>query len=391
LRKTVGLLLFLFFSLAFCPPAGAAGNSKLNVFPAAGQSGQPVRLIWQLTGLGRPGADMLMGTNGLLYLPVGNTLTAVTTDGEPVWSVPPAVGNKLGRPVFGPAGSIFLPGDDAVQEIKTGGSTGWGFQVYRGTNGGATAALLCGGPGNDLLYLPLPDALYALNVRGRFKWALLSWDSVDANSVVTPQGREILDAAGDGGGVYVIYGVKGGNYYLAAVGADGSLRWRYSLGFVKSAHVFVGGDGLIYVTASPARLGRVQKGTVYAFAPRGTGSPAWSFRVPYDDLSAPAFSASGVLYFCAGDRLYALDAQSGAEEWDLPLLNITSPPAVDDAAGLVYVGGKDGYIFAVGRAGGLAWERDLDGAVTRTPLVGADGYLYVVTDRGSLYKLAPVR
>ncbi|OAT80344.1 hypothetical protein A6M21_13720 [Desulfotomaculum copahuensis] len=358
-------------------------------FPAAGQAGQPVRLLWQLAGLGRPSADMLMGTNGLLYLPEGNKLTAVNTDGRPVWEAPLAVGNQTGRPVFGPAGSIFMSGNAAVQEIKTSGAAGWSFQVYQGAGGGNTAALLCGGPGDGLLYLPLPDALYALNVAGRYKWALLSWNAAGGYTTKTLSGQEILDCAGDSGGVYVIYGRRGDNYTLAAIDAAGNIRWTRPLGDVKSAHLFAGGDGRLYVTVNPAQPGRIQKSTVYAFDPAGDGQPEWSFRVNYDDLTTPALSAAGVLYVCDSKRLYALDARDGTEKWDLQLLNITSEPVVDDTHNLVYVGSRDGYVFALDASGKTAWERKLDGAVSRRPLVGADGYLYVITDRGSLYKLAP--
>ncbi|MDQ0285900.1 outer membrane protein assembly factor BamB [Desulfofundulus luciae] len=35
----------------------------------------------------------------------------------------------------------------------------------------------------------------------------------------------------------------------------------------------------------------------------------------------------------------------------------------------------------------MIWDLELDGAVDRPPLVGPDGYLYIVTDKGSLYKI----
>lgn len=388
MRKAAVFLFCLFVSLIFTPPAGAAPG-QLTGFPAAGQTGQPVRLLWQLTGLGRPSADVLMGTNGLLYLPEGNKLAAVNTDGRLIWETPVAVGNKPGRPVFGPAGSIFIPGNAAVQEIKTSGSAGWGFQVYQGTSGSNAAAQLCGGPGDGLLYLPLPDALYALNVAGRYKWALLSWNAGGAYATRTLSGQEILDCAGDGGGVYVIYGRRGDNYTLAAIDAAGNIRWTRPLGDVKSAHLLAGGDGRLYVTVNPAQPGRIQKSTIYAFDPAGDGQPEWSFRVNYNDLTTPALSAAGVLYCCDSKRLYALDTRDGTEKWEQQLLNITTPPVVDDRHNLIYVGNRDGYVFALDTSGKLAWERKLDGIVSRSPLVGADGYLYVITDRGSLYKLAP--
>ncbi|MDQ0285899.1 outer membrane protein assembly factor BamB [Desulfofundulus luciae] len=35
------------------------------------------------------------------------------------------------------------------------------------------------------------------------------------------------------------------------------------------------------------------------------------------------------LYFTAGGRIYALDAQTGQQKWYQPLLNLVSAPVVD--------------------------------------------------------------
>ncbi|MGQ9826137.1 MAG: outer membrane protein assembly factor BamB family protein, partial [Desulfotomaculales bacterium] len=133
---------------------------------------------------------------------------------------------------------------------------------------------------------------------------------------------------------------------------------------------------------------RINKGAIYAFAGGGrSGEPRWAFRLPKDDLSAPAIAKDGTLYFVSGGRLYALDAENGRLKWELPLLNLSSPPAVDEARGLVFALGSDGRLFAVSREGRMVWETMLDGGASQPPLAGPDA-LYVATDRGTLYRLA---
>ncbi|MEW6425799.1 MAG: PQQ-binding-like beta-propeller repeat protein [Bacillota bacterium] len=410
-------LVFCTFFAAFlsvcCPgarPAQAAAG--LETYSPAKEAGQPAQIIWKLTGLGRLAADLLVGPNGRLHLTAGNKLVAVDGNGKQVWEAPGPAGGQPGQPVFAGNGSIFLPGRAVIQEIKLNGAAGWSFAVYadgRGS-GGAKAPLLAGGPGY-LLYLPLPTGLYAVDVRGHYRWSLLQWDTGDLYATRPAQDREILACTGNSRTVFVVYGKRGDGYRLAAVDEKGNILWRYWLGDLKQCHLVMGKDERLIVVANPAKVDRFNKGKIYAFRGAtggdgdldGSGSrnrnggenadwnehgrPLWTFSLPYDDLSAPAPAADGTLYFCAAKKVFALATDNGLLKWELPLLNVVSPPAVDGAGGRIYAGSSDGRLFAVSPAGRMIWERELDGAIDRAPLSGPDGYLYVATNKGTLYKI----
>lgn len=354
--------------------------------PGAAFSGEgSPRVIWQVPRLGQSSSELQLGPNGLFYLPSGNKLVVVDDAGRKLWEAPGPGGGKGGRPVFDAYGSIFFPGSAMVQEIKLNGSSGWNFSVYQ--DGSGSAAQLTSGPGK-LLYLPLPPALYAVDTLGHYKWVLLQWDNEDANRTTAVAGREILACAGDSRAVYVIYGEKKEGFFLVAVSGEGKVLWRRWLGDIKEASLAPGGaDGRLYVTVNPGKLDRNNKGKVYAFAGDGEGTPLWSHSVPFDDLTAPALSEHGLLYFCAGGKIFALNMADGTEAWSQTLYKAKYRPAVAEAGRRVYLGTEDNRLLCVNGQGRLDWELALDGKASRQPLVAPNGYIYVVTDNGTLYKI----
>lgn len=362
--------IILFFA-APVPPAECYGEGSPQV-------------VWQLPRLGNPTAELQLAPNGLFYLPAGNKLAVVDDSGRKLLEATGPSGSGAGRPVFDAFGSIFFPGSSLIQEIKLNGSNGWSFTVYQDKSN--SAALLTTGPGN-LLYLPLSSALYAIDTVGHYKWMMLQWESEDANRTKTASGREILACAGNSKAVFAVYGKKGDGFTLAAVNGEGQPLWRYWLGDLKGANLVAGSDGRLYVTVNPSKLDRQNKGKVYVFDSEGGGEPLWSYSVDYDDLTAPTLSQQGLLYFCAGERLYAINRADGTEAWYEPLYKAISRPAVDDASGRVYLGTDDKRLLAVTPQGRLDWEITLDGKASRQPLVGPGSYLYVVTDTGTFYKI----
>ncbi|AKG03793.1 hypothetical protein AAV35_002645 [Salimicrobium jeotgali] len=70
-----------------------------------------------------------------------------------------------------------------------------------------------------------------------------------------------------------------------------------------------------------------------------TGETRWKFETDGEVMPTPAFH-DGTVYIVAGDRhLYAVDAESGEEEWNLELGHVMSmsSPTIED--GMLYVGG----------------------------------------------------
>lgn len=122
---------------------------------------------------------------------------------------------------------------------------------------------------------------------------------------------------------------------LALAKASGAVRWRRSIArtslFPYGIRTIVAGD--------IAALGHLD---LYGFD-RRTGDPAWSFRAPDGDSAAiTTLATDGATIFTASpaNRVYAIDARTGAQRWmtQLPGAWATLPfrPAFHD--GSVFVG-----------------------------------------------------
>ncbi|WP_424005235.1 PQQ-binding-like beta-propeller repeat protein (plasmid) [Haloarcula salina] len=87
--------------------------------------------------------------------------------------------------------------------------------------------------------------------------------------------------------------------------------------------------------------------------------------------------ANGTVYVGSTDNsLYAIDAETGAEEWTFPARHrIEATPAYSD--GTVYVGSYDRHLYAVDAADGTEqWSRAFDGLIRGSPTVW-DGSVFV--------------
>ncbi|MFE7835490.1 PQQ-binding-like beta-propeller repeat protein [Streptomyces sp. NPDC057474] len=90
---------------------------------------------------------------------------------------------------------------------------------------------------------------------------------------------------------------------------------------------------------------------------RGRGSAAsgkqrWLFRAGDSVSSSPAVAGGVVFVGCRDGNLYAVDAASGEQRWKIRTGGaVLSSPAV--AGGVVYVGSQDGNLYAVDAATGV--------------------------------------
>ncbi|GBF35539.1 cell surface protein [Desulfocucumis palustris] len=344
--------------------------------------GKDVSIIWKVTGLNKPSSELLVSPGGLLCVPSGNKLFMVDANGKKVLEFSCPGGSKDSRPVLGGNGSVFLPGDNSVQEIKPNGNMGWNFKV-QGVNK-ATSIISSGPPG--LLYLPLPSALYAIDEQGNYKWKT-AWDSTEINRPWADTKREIIACAAGADYLYVVYGEKKSGYTLAAATSEGEIKWRYRLGTIKSAGLTALPDGSLYVSSNPGKIDLRTKGKVYLFEKDGKGKPKWIFSAPFEELTAPTVSEHGNIYFRAAEYLYAVDMDNGKEVWRQKLLEAKTPPVVDETKRRIYLGTDDERLLALNPQNRLIWDLKLEGKVVGRPRVAAGGVLYVVTDKGNLYKI----
>lgn len=355
--------------------------------PVQGADKWSPEVLWQVKTGGKTTAELQLGANGILYVQMGNKLTAVDENGRKLWEAGNVGGSKTGTAVFDAYGSIFVPGNAFIQEVRLNGGKGWSFAALLGNS--KTTAQLTAGPA-DLLYLSLPSALYALDTKGRYRWMVLEWElgnSTGRGSAGFKEEYNILASAGNEQAVFVVLGRKNGAANLLALSREGEIYWRYSLGAVKSAQLVAGKEGLVYLTVNPNKVEGTKYGTAYAFDTVGSGKPLWSFKLGYNDLTAPTFSEHGLLYFCAGERLYALNQEDGTEAWYQILSEAISRPVADEPSRRVYLGTDDKRLLAVNPQGRLDWQLELDGKVSYQPKLSADGFLYVITDNGVIYKI----
>lgn len=155
--------------------------------------------------------------------------------------------------------------------------------------------------------------------------------------------------------------------------------------------------GLLYIGSGD---GKVRAFKTAATFPQCTGvvpktcNPAWSRTIGANVVSSPAV-ANGVVYVGSDDdKLYALNATTGAVLWTAPTGgDVDSSPTV--ANGVVYVGSDDGKLYAFDAAGTTGcsgsptvctplWSHTTGGEVASSPSV-VSGNVYVASTDGKLY------
>jgi len=118
---------------------------------------------------------------------------------------------------------------------------------------------------------------------------------------------------------------------------------------------------------------------------------AWKYlsEVSPDNPSSPAVK-DGVIYFGAGNRLYAVNTETGTFRWCYPATesltsSIRTSPVVGD--NMVYFGAGDGRLYAVSTEdGSLQWSFATRSNITSSPIL-VDGIIYFGSDDRRLYAL----
>jgi outer membrane protein assembly factor BamB len=208
-----------------------------------------------------------------------------------------------------------------------------------------------------------------------------------------------------GGAVY--FG-SSDNFLYALDAGTGKLRWRFD------AHGNVGSspavsDGLVFAVSLDGNLYAVDAGTgvkKWAFATLGERrhtAAGMDYAAPSTEvmpdpwdlfLSSPTVAA-GVVYFGSGDTfVYAVEAATGKLLWKFKTSGVVhASPSV--GGGRVYVGGFDSYFYALDAAtGALEWRfktGDDPGANLMTGIPGSaaidDGLVIFGCRDGNVYAL----
>jgi len=200
------------------------------------------------------------------------------------------------------------------------------------------------------------------------------------------------------GTVYV--GSTDGNLY-AIEASTGQESWRVDAGSPVSSTPAVAGGLTIFVSADgvchavDSRTGALR----WRFATGSLLPWEWGFE-GWDVYLASATVQDELVVFGAGDgTVYALDLESGQERWRFSTeMRIRSTPAI--SGGVVDVGGADGVVYSLGLEDGLVqWSHETEGAsllsedfgfdrksIIASPAV-VEGVVYVGSRDGQMYAL----
>jgi outer membrane protein assembly factor BamB len=154
--------------------------------------------------------------------------------------------------------------------------------------------------------------------------------------------------------------------------APGALRWTQDLGAAPS------GLALETTSLTVARADRILQLST-------DGLTQWAHVVPGATLSTPVISATQILTTAsqvAASTVRSLEPATGALRWGYtpnPAADALSAPALLENDALVST--NDGRLLRVSAEGQLVWTASLPTPVVTTPIVGADGTIFIATDR----------
>ncbi|MGE5380382.1 MAG: PQQ-binding-like beta-propeller repeat protein [Methylocystaceae bacterium] len=398
MKRIFGLIIIIL--VIFSTSQTNAITTKLEQYNPTTEKNQSGQIIWQLKGVGKPSADLIFLPNQSLLVTVGKNLSLISDNGQLKWQSKISNSGTSGQPVVYQDGTILVPGTSSLAQTKINGAPGWKFVVFpsaKGTKNPVMSLDITDG----LLYLPLADALYTFTLSGKTLWRLSPWDSTERYNTRLSTTRHFLTAAADSGTFYAVMGDKKADYKLVAVSSQGKLLWSYWLGDIVSAQLTTSSTGDCCLTVSCKRVKPPQKGTSTAstsgnkvtntgkvlYFKSSSGQPAWSYSFACSgSLPAPVINKQRVFVSAPG-HMWVMDAATGALLWDNNLLNLITRPTINDNTGFLYAGTTDNQIIAVSPQGRLAWSRKLDGPIERPILLDAEKNLYLLTQKGSLYKI----
>jgi outer membrane protein assembly factor BamB len=216
--------------------------------------------------------------------------------------------------------------------------------------------------------------LYALDAAtGEERWRVAAGRAITSTPAVA--GGTVYFGSRDNS-FYAVDARNGTQRWKLATGADAPLAWGFESGDLYTSSPAVAGDLLVFGSGD---------GQVYAVDRTG-GAVRWRFATGGRVRSSPAVAAGRVYVGSMDGVLYALDLASGRPVWRFDTeghrlrsgdfgfdrRTIQSSPAV--AGGRVFVGSRDGFLYAVDAATGRAlWRVDHQMSwVNTSPAVAGD-------------------
>ncbi|MFZ0657085.1 MAG: PQQ-binding-like beta-propeller repeat protein [Candidatus Binataceae bacterium] len=245
--------------------------------------------------------------------------------------------------------AYFITRDAMLHAIDSHGN-----RIFDRPAGGTGVAVA---PDGTVIVQGTTDWLYGLTPRGIPRWKVQA-------------GRGGVPIAAGDSAAYVSVGTN-----LVSVSSQGQINWSIPVGPAITAAIIPGG-----VVIAP------EGGDLAAYS--ATGSELWSF-APADGFTG-LLAVTGTTVYCASRKgtLYALDTDTGAQNWSVDGAgggaSVAGP--VVDALGQAYFGA--GALYAVDSSGTLRWTSQAYSPAASSIAVDADGNVYVAVDDGTITKLS---
>lgn len=210
---------------------------------------------------------------------------------------------------------------------------------------------------------------------GTIKWSFTTDSSIESSPAI-----------GSDGIIYIV-STKGTVY---AINPDGTKKWEYTICAPSSSSPVIGSDGTVYVCCNVNKLHALESdGTIKWIFDAGAG---------YSIVSTPAIDNAGNLYFGSSDRKIYCVKNDGTKKWDYTTTTegsgIQSSPAISSDESVIYVGSSDKKLYAINTSdGSKKWSYTTNGGLRSSPAIdssgniyigGGDGYLYAIKSDGTL-------
>lgn len=303
-------------------------------------------------------------------------------------------------PVIGPDATLYIGANNGIFYALNpdNGAIRWAFPTAFDTFAIYSNPFL---DQQGIVYFGAKDGnVYALRapkrgIMGELVWSLNLGTTIQTSPAFTPDGTLVIGADD-----WAYYGIT-----PPRATSGPKLKWRFQTQGTLITSPTVDSDGTVFVAS--------MDGKVYALEPpREAGQPVkvrWSFASGARDdrggfENAPALDNEGTLYIGGNDGiLYALDSKTGKVRWTFDgvarsgyrTYAIFSSVAIGPDR-TIYFGGKNGDLYAIREQQGLfrtgpqvLWRYRLGSGIQSSPLLAADGTVYLGDERGIFHAVRP--
>ena len=332
-----------------------------------GKEGNYYMIKWKCWIEQLPNSSPAIDKNGTIYIGGGDwEFFAIYPNGTVKWKYETG-GSIESSPAIAEDGTIYVGCNNGyLLALNENGKRKWRVQICHGgvysspvidENG---TIYIAGVPGRNIV---------AINPNGTKKWSYYTNDWVYDEPAIDEKG--ILYCGSNDGFLYAIFK------------DNGTLKWKYKTKYDSNSPT-IGDDGIIYFCSNDRYL--------RALYPDGTLK--WKFSIGWDALtSSPALGNDGNIYFgCHAGYIYSVNYSTGEENWRYPTYcdqfdqEVSAPVAIDKY-GIIYAGDWDGNFYAINPDGTARWKLKTDNAIFVSPVIAEDGTVYIASWDGYLYAL----